>query len=435
MDVARLRQHFACLRDGDWAFLESAGGSRAPDCVGDAVAAYVRNSFVQLGAGYEASSAADAIVARARRVAASHFTSSTETGFPVLGGCTSQLLAMLAGTFTPLLTAGDVLVVSSAGHESNVGPWVRLAARTGARVAWWHPSADGEDTCTVASLKALLGAAGGRARLVAFPLVSNLLGGVADVAAIAALARVAGAVSVCDAVAFAPHRPIEACEWGCDFVALSFYKTYGPHLAALWGSTQAWATVAAGDALPNHFFITQTGHAGTPYYPFELGGVCHESAAALVGLLPYLAALGGTDGSDDHATVRAAFAALPALEAPVCEALRLLLEGEHAKGTIRLLGPRGDATAALRVPTFSFLPLRPGLTPGAVVAACHAARIACRCGHMYAPRLLHQLGVPCDVPAPGQAQALGEGVVRVSAVHYNTVEEVLSLQTALRGVL
>jgi selenocysteine lyase/cysteine desulfurase len=387
---------------------------------------------------------------------------------------------MLGRAVARTLRPGDTLIVSSAGHEANIGPWLRAAAAAchhgGARVAWWHPSGpNAENSCPLDTLQTLIAAAAAArspVRLIAFPHASNLLGGVADVAAIASAARAAGALSVCDGVAFAPHDALDVPAWGIDFYALSLYKTYGPHAGALYGRAGAWRDLRAAGGAPNHAFITAAaaaaaaagdddadadaneGAEGAPWYVWELGGVCHEGAAALAGLRPYLRALANghdANGHDDAKSqedaeewrcVRAAFARMPSLEAPVQARLSAFFAAAHAVRRLRLLGPRGadddDANGhhllRRRVPTFSFVPTgASGVTPAGLVAACFAARVAVRHGHMYAPRLLRRLNVPIecadlgdDFPAAADDAAprsSGGGVVRVSAVHYNTEEE------------
>ncbi len=325
---------------------------------------------------------------------------------------------MLAHAIEPTLDANDALIVSSAGHEANIGPWVRAAQRSGATLLWWHPEGEhGEETCPLGALRSLLSSGCGRVRVVAFCHASNLLGGIVDAHAITRLARSAGALSVVDGVAFAPHRRVDAPHVGADFYALSYYKTYGPHMAALYGTHAAWhALLRAGAKAPGHFFMEST--ADNPAYAWEPGGVSHEACAALCGLRDYLRVLGGTDEScsDDCAVVNAACSVMMRLELPINELLNDFFATAHASGRLRLLGPRD---ASQRVPTFSFVPLTQGVTVSSVVAACHAARVAVRSGHMYAHRLCTRLGVQLQPAAFGT----GAGVVRVSAVHYNTMHE------------
>ena len=423
-DPEAVRAHFAALsppEDGaPWCFLENAGGSQVPEQVVTRMTSYFRNSYVQLGAKYPASDAADATVASARQLSLAMATSQPDAGFVLLGASSTLLLNGLAALWQQVLKPGDVLLVATAGHEANVGCWVRAAAATGATLVWWHPGGEnGEDTAPLDTLRALLEEHAGHVRLVALPQVSNLLGGVADVAGVCALAHAHGARVVVDSVAYAPHRRVDAAAWGADWVVWSSYKVYGPHAAVLFGTHHAWIQLrAAGAVPPNHFFIVESGYgvgSPAPAYPYEPGGPSHEACAALCGVRDYLGALAGEDNisgnslEEECRLVTAAFASIEKLEMPVLELLSSYLNAAHDAGKIRLFGPRA---ASSRVPTFSFLPLRAGLTPTALVSKCHAARVAVRNGHMYAHRLCTHLNIEH-----------GEGVVRVSAVHYNTLAE------------
>jgi len=72
-------------------------------------------------------------------------------------------------------------------------------------------------------------------RLVAITAASNALGTMPDVAAAAAAARRAGALVFVDAVHYAPHALVDVRALGCDLLACSAYKFYGPHIGVLWG--------------------------------------------------------------------------------------------------------------------------------------------------------------------------------------------------------
>lgn len=121
--------------------------------------------------------------------------------------------------------------------------------------------------------------------------------------------------------------------------------------------------------------------------------------------------------------MEAAFEVFSEAEQPVARRLLAYLSSQHDAGRLRLIGPREGGGE--RVPTFSFVPTRDGVTPASVVAACHAARIACRFGHMYAYRLCQQLGVDTDKG----------GVVRISAIGVNTLEEAERVVAALDAAL
>lgn len=414
---AKCREQFPALAGG-WALLENAGGSQVPLCVIDAMSDYMRTKYVQLGAGYPASDAATATVAAGRATCAALMGSDEAAGDAVVvGASASQLLLNLASAFTDILGPEDEIVVSSAAHESNVGPWVRCAARSRCALKWWAPRgpAAAAITCPLEDLALLLSP---RTRVVAIPHVSNLLGEVVDVAAVAAAVRAAAprARVVADGVAFAPHRAMRCAAWGVDFYVYSCYKVMGPHCAALYGRGAAWAELRG----PSHYFVHDAAHSTTSS-KWELGGAPHESAAGVAALAPYLRTLageeadGGAAGLPPPPTLARAFATVEALEAPL--AARLLAYLRSAAPDYSIVGPPEGAD---RVATVSFVHATE--SSAAIVSACHARQVAVRNGHMYSKRLLEALGIEPE-----------DGVVRASFVHYNTLEEVERLIAALEA--
>jgi selenocysteine lyase/cysteine desulfurase len=296
--------------------------------------------------------------------------------------------------------------VARCGHEANVGPWVRLE-RVGVRVRWWEVDPSSYDS-PIEALERLLSE---RTALVAFPHVSNLLGGIADVEAITQLAHAAGARVVVDGVAYAPHRAMDVTTWGVDWYAFSTYKVYGPHMATLWGTRSAMAALEG----PNHFFVA----ADDVPYKLELGGVNHEGCAGLLGVRDYLAFLAGTDAPDqlDRKGVEKAFDVMTACELPV---QARLIEYLGSRPEVRIIGPHHAGES--RVGTLSFV--HHSKSSREIAEVVDRSGIAIRNGHMYAYRLCEALGLdPAD------------GVVRVSLTHYNTVEEIDRLIAILDGAL
>ncbi len=389
-DLHAIRARFPAL-DSPMALLENAGGSQVPDCVPDAIRNYMRTTYVQLRAGYPLSSAADAVVAGAHTFA-EVLVGGADSGQAIVGPSASQLCAMLASAYGDVLAAGDNIVIVETGHEANVGPWARLAQR-GIEIRTWRID-PATLACPLDALDELLDE---RTRIVAVVHVSNLLGQVEDVAEIARRAHRVGARVVVDGVAYAPHRAIDVEAWGVDWYVFSAYKVYGPHMAVLWGRSDAIAEIHG----PNHFFVPRD---DVPY-AFELGGVSHEACAGWLAVGDYLAWLVGRT-VPVRAAIVAAFDAMERLEAPLTEALVSFLASDDR---YRVVGP--TAPDVPRVPTVSFL--HRSRRSADVVAALHAAGIACRNGHMYARRLCAPLGLDPD-----------DGVVRLSALHYNSPEEI-----------
>src|SRR5207237_7923363 len=87
-------------------------------------------------------------------------------------------------------------------------------------------------------------------RLVAVAYASNAVGTVNDVAAITRWAHAVGAWVFVDAVHYAPHGPIDVQALGCDFLACSAYKFFGPHVGVLWGKRSLLEALPAYKVLP-----------------------------------------------------------------------------------------------------------------------------------------------------------------------------------------
>jgi selenocysteine lyase/cysteine desulfurase len=365
-------------------FLDNAGGSQLPGAVIDAMHRYLTTSFVQTGADYAASKAATATVKQAHEhlktlMGVSHAAS---TGEVIIGASTSQLCRMLADCYADVLSPSDEVILCETAHESNVGPWMRLA-KQGVTIKTWKicgASMFGEVVESAGGpsrMKALKDLITSRTKLIAFPQVSNIL----DV----------------------------------DWYVYSTYKVFGPHAAAMYGKADAMAELTG----PNHYFIPRT---EVPR-KFELGGANHESCAAIAGLEAYLTQAAKAWGGVPHppeprAIVERAFHAFEVIENDL---QRHFMQWLLAQPTLRVVGPANDHPS--RVCTISFVSTR-GVSSKAIAQHCNAKGLGIRYGNFYAYRLCEALGLnPAD------------GVVRASFAHYNTHEEVDRLIAALAEII
>lgn len=119
-----------------------------------------------------------------------------------------------------VLNEGDEIILSKMEHETNVKPWLFMAERLKLKVTWWH-SDKPELKLTAENLKPLLSP---KVKFVACTHVSNVLGSIHDVRAIADAVHEVGALFCVDGVSFAPHRRVDVKAFGVDFYSFSWYK-------------------------------------------------------------------------------------------------------------------------------------------------------------------------------------------------------------------
>lgn len=396
-DLDFIRSRFPGLADG-WAYMDNAGGSHVLATVADRVRDFLLTTPVQHGASYGPSREASRRVAEATAAIARMINAHRPEEI-VIGPSTTFLLQQLARGMAPDLAPGDEIIVTDVDHEANIGPW-RTLERQGVVVREWRVDPASLEL-ELAKLDTLLGP---RTRLVCVTHCSNVLGTIMPITEIARRAHAAGAELCVDGVALAPHRRVDVQALGCDWYVYSFYKTYGPHQAVLWGRHARLLDLAS----LNHEFI---GKERVPY-KLQPGNVNYELAWGCGAIPAYLDELAGHHGTADGFEVVAAQEEVLATR---------LIDWLRQRNDVRIIGRR-EATRDARVPTISFVV--DGRRSSEIVAAVDGHKVGIRFGDFYARRLIENLGL-----------AARDGVVRVSMVHYNTVEEVDRLIGALDAAL
>lgn len=395
-----VRSRFPALREaGDREiFFDNAAGAQVPDEVLAAVRDHLVARNVQRGGRYALSERVDRQIEETRGLLAA-FLNARSSSEIIFGLNSTTLIRGIAEAFRPSLRARDRVIVTELDHEANIGPWLRLES-SGADVVFWKVRG-AEPRLDLDDLRALMDQPGsGPVRWIAVPLTSNATGGILDVAAVAKIARGAGARVFVDAVHHAPHGPIDVQALGADFLAFSGYKIFGPHIGFLWGNAEALRELAPA----REFFIP----AEAPY-AFESGTQAYEGLAGMAGAMRYLASLADGDIRRAMERIRETEAALAAT----------FLEAALAFPGLTIVGDSSPEPLGRRVPTFAFRIA--GRDPRKIVEALAARRIHARDGHLYAPRLMTALGIDPAV-----------GACRVSLCHYNTSAEIATFFDVLR---
>jgi cysteine desulfurase family protein (TIGR01976 family) len=403
-----VRQQFPALA-GDWIFFDNAGGSQTLKQVVDRISEYLLTSNVQLGASYAVSQLAGDRVLQAREAVATLINAPNSTEV-VMGSSTSLLLRVLSLCLSRLWSPGDEVIVTNTDHEANVSPWVDLE-RQGIVVKTWQMNPDTLEL-HLEDLELLLTP---RTRLVALTHASNILGTINPIRQIADLVHAYGAMMCVDGVGYAAHRLVDVQALDVDFYAYSFYKTYGAHYAVLYGKQEHLLTIPG----MNHYFI---GEAEIPY-KFQPGNVNYELSYGMLGLCDYLSELaklhyGQAVETNLRGQMEQAFRLIGDHEVAIGDRLLCYLNG---KANVRIIG-HTHADPANRVPTISFV-IR-DVDSATIPPQVDPHHIAIRYGDFYAKRLIQDLGLVNQ-----------NGVVRVSMVHYNTMEEVDRLIECLETLL
>ncbi|MDD7970616.1 cysteine desulfurase-like protein [Roseinatronobacter alkalisoli] len=390
-----VRNCFPGLKNGT-VFLDNAGGSQVAQQSIDHIVGFLSGESVQLGASYAASQKAGAAVADGRAALATLMNAARPEEV-VMGATATQLLDQLARALVQGWKEGDEVIVTNFDHEANIGPWRQLEAR-GINIREWKMPA-GSDLPDMDDLRALLS---DRTRMVALTHTSNIFGTIMPIREIADIVHDAGAKICVDGVAYAPHRAIDVQALDVDYYVFSVYKVYGPHHAALYGRYDLLRHDARNI---NHYFY---GEDKVPN-KLEPGNPNYELAAGCRGVVEYLEKFAGAHGVNTtaRAAVEAAFDVMADHEAVLAERLLSYL---RARADITILGQEG-AGRAVRVPTISFIVN--GNSSAALVRKVDPSGIGIRFGDFHSKRLVESMNL-----------SSGDGVIRASAVHYNTVEEI-----------
>jgi len=247
----------------------------------------------------------------------------------------------------------------------------------------------------------LRAALSGRTKLLALSYASNLTGSINNVKELTAIAKEAGALVYVDAVQFTPHGFVDVQEIGCDFLACSAYKFFGPHMGIVYGrravldSFTPYKLRCSTNDLPGRL------ETGTPQI---------ELLAGLTATVDYYAELGELAGASGSRRDRIGQAYRVSIDHEAPLGLRLI-EGLQQIEGLTIHGITDPRRVAHRVPTVSFTV--EGITPKSLVGLCNAENIFFWAGHNYAWEVVHFLGIPA-----------AQGVVRVGMAHYNSMMEV-----------
>ena len=369
------------------AYFDGPGGTQVPRQVVEAMNDYLVHHNANTHWNYPTSAETDAAL-DAARVALADFVNgdATEIAF---GLNMTTLTFHLARGLAARWAKGDEVVVTELDHHGNVAPWTRLAAERGIVIKTVRM----DPAVGVLDWADLEQAITPRTKLLAIGAASNALGTVTDVAAAARVARAQGALVFVDAVHYAPHALVDVKALGCDFLACSAYKFYGPHVGVLWGRQDLLASVDVPKLVPA---------PDAPPERLETGTQNHEGIIGAAAAVDYLASLG--DGASRRERLVSAYAML---HEHGSELLARMWNGLSAIPGVRMYGrPPGHA----RTPTVAFT--LDGVVSDDIARALAKRAVFVSNGDFYATTVIERLGHSAD------------GVVRAGCACYSTADEV-----------
>lgn len=379
--LERVHNHFPV------AYFDGPGGTQVPRGVVEAMTDYLYHHNANTHWAYPTSEETDAALENARQTCADFLNASaSEIAF---GANMTTLTFHLARALGMQYGSGDEIIVTELDHHANVAPWHHLEVERGVcvRIAKLVPETGQLDWDGFEQLITK------RTKLVAIGAASNALGTINDVRRAIRAARSVGALVFVDAVHYAAHALVDVQALDCDFLAMSAYKFYGPHVGVLFGKLALLESINFPKLIPAPDAAPENVETGTQNQEGMVG------AGAAV---DFLASLAG--GASRRSRLAAAYAELHQRSAKLTGRL---WNGLALINGVRLYGPPPDLP---RTPTVSF-------TVNGVASTEVSRKLAARAlflshGDFYAATVVERLGL-------GE-----EGLVRAGCACYTTENEI-----------
>lgn len=452
LNLEAIRNEFPALkREQDrqpLVFFDAPGGTQVTRRCLERMMDYLTRSNANTHGAFVTAVESDGLIAQAREAAAD-FLNAPSADEIVFGQNMTSLTFALSRSLGRWLKEGDEIILTRMDHDANFSPWRLLAEERGVKVNVVDINAD-DCTLVIEDFQRFLGP---RTKLIAVGYVSNAVGTINPVKQMVGMAHAIGALTFVDAVAAAPHVPIDVQGLGADFLVCSAYKFWGPHQGLLYGKYDLLDRLSAYKVRPAE---------NKPPHKFETGTQSFENQAGLIGVMEYLewiaesfptpARLRGRPREDAHfskseirkpksetgqipigsdATVQGSekqpwrstrsarlHSAMGAIQFYEQQLAAYLIKNILAQDGVRFFGIREKERVSQRAPTIAIR--YKDEPPRATAERLARAGICVWDGNYYAVNLSERLGV----------ESTG-GLVRIGLTHYNTREEIHRLLAAL----
>lgn len=400
--VDEIRAQFPALErihnDLPVAYFDGPGGTQVPRAVVEVMAEYLYHHNANTHWAYPTSEETDAAIEAAREACADFLNASPrEIAF---GANMTTLTFHLARALSGGFERGDEIVVTELDHHANVAPWRRIASerKLKVRLVKMVPETGQLDW------KVFERSVTKRTKLIAVGAASNALGTINDLPRATALARSVGALVFVDAVHYVPHALVDVRDMDCDFLGMSAYKFYGPHVGVLFGKRQLLESIDFPKLIPA---------PDDPPENVETGTQNQEGMVGAGAAIDFLAAL--ITGGSRREMLEVVYEELHRRSATLAQRL---WEGLSEIDGVTLYGPPAKA---LRTPTISFTVA--GVTSTDVARQLAQRGLFLSHGDFYAATVVDRLNL-----GP-------EGLVRAGCACYTTAEEIERLLAGVAEVV
>jgi len=409
LNIKTIREQFPALAlkdDGkSRIYLDNPGGTQVPNHVLKRMERYLIHTNANHGGPFRTSVESDKVLDEAHQGMADMLNAKSADEI-IFGANMTSLTFAISRSIGRLLKRGDSILLTRMDHDGNIGPWLHLADDLGLEVKWLNFDLETYEY-DLTEVEYIF--KNNNIKLAAINYASNCLGTINNVKALTEMAHHSETLVFVDAVQYVPHGPTDVQYIGCDFLACSPYKFFGPHQGVLWGKAEMLEKLEAYKVRPAD---------NTAPGKFETGTQLHEGQAGTLGVLEYLEWLGETMGTEYHKNfpkfsgrrknLHAAMFAIQDYERTLSSSL---IDGLQNLAGVDVKGISAGKDLARRVPTVSFTVKNQN--PEEIAGKLAAENIFVWHGHNYALEAVRLMGLKES-----------SGVVRIGPVHYNTIEEI-----------
>jgi len=403
LDVERIRADFPILfrrvHDKPLIFLDSAASSQKPLPVLEAMEAAYREYYANVHRGvYVLSEEATCAYEAARDKVASFLNARAREEIVFTRNATEAINLVAYTWGRANIGPGDRILLTEMEHHSNIVPWQILAQEKGAELVYLPITDDG--LLQMDRLDDLLDT---RVKLVAFTMMSNVLGTITPVREIIRRTHAAGATVLVDGAQGVPHRPVDVQDLGCDFLAFSGHKMCGPTgIGVLYGREgllEAMPPFLGGGDMIRRVELHRSTWNDLPW-KFEAGTPPIVEGIGLGAAIDYLEGLGmGEVAAHERETVAYAMERLSAVPG------------------MRIVGPPADQRGGVVAFTFR------DIHPHDLAHLLDLEGVAVRAGHHCAQPLHKRLGLTATTRAsfyiyntPQEADRLAESLEKAARI-------------------